>query len=41
MALAGNPIKFAGTATELYQRPPLHGEHTEEVLAEFGIHRSV
>ncbi|MEM7219077.1 MAG: CoA transferase [Pseudomonadota bacterium] len=37
--LSGNPIKFLGAATGLYQRPPLHGEHTEEVLAEFGIER--
>ncbi|MGH1489830.1 MAG: CaiB/BaiF CoA transferase family protein [Acidimicrobiales bacterium] len=37
--LAGNPIKFASGSTGLYQRPPLLGEHTEEVLAEFGIDR--
>ena len=37
--LSGNPIKFLNSATSLYQRPPLHGEHTEEVLAEFGIER--
>jgi crotonobetainyl-CoA:carnitine CoA-transferase CaiB-like acyl-CoA transferase len=36
-ALCGNPIKFANTATSLYQRPPRHGEHTDEILAEFGI----
>lgn len=35
--LAGNPIKFAGIPTGLYQPPPLKGEHTEEILAEFGI----
>lgn len=35
--LAGNPIKFAGSDTGLYQRPPLKGEHTEEILSEFGI----
>ena len=38
-SLAGNPIKFAGNDTGLYQRPPLHGEHTEEILREFGITR--
>ncbi|MGF1597803.1 MAG: CaiB/BaiF CoA transferase family protein [Acidimicrobiales bacterium] len=35
--LAANPIKLAGTPTGLYQRPPLLGEHTAEVLAQFGI----
>ena len=35
--LAGSPIKFANSTTGLYQRPPMKGEHTEEVLAEFGI----
>lgn len=39
-ALAGNPIKFLNSETGLYQRPPLHGEHTDEVLAEFGIERT-
>lgn len=38
-ALSGNPIKFLGSPTGLYQRPPKHGEHTDEVLAEFGIER--
>jgi crotonobetainyl-CoA:carnitine CoA-transferase CaiB-like acyl-CoA transferase len=37
--LAGNPIKFASAPTGVYQRPPRHGEHTAEVLAEFGIAR--
>ena len=39
IALAANPIKFAGNPTGLYQRPPLLGEHTDEVLTEFGIER--
>ncbi len=37
--LAGNPIKLASGSTGLYQRPPLLGEHTDEVLAQFGIER--
>lgn len=37
--LAGNPIKLASGATGLYQRPPTLGEHTDEVLAQFGIER--
>lgn len=32
-----SPIKFHNQPTSLHQRPPTHGEHTEEVLAEFGI----
>ena len=35
--LSGSAIKFASGETGLYQRPPKHGEHTAEVLAEFGI----
>ena len=35
-----SPIKFLNAPTRLYQRPPNHGEHTDEVLAEFGIKRS-
>ena len=34
-----SPIKFMHAPTRLYQRPPTHGEHTNEVLAEFGIKR--
>ncbi|MEM7100068.1 MAG: CoA transferase [Pseudomonadota bacterium] len=37
ISLAANPIKFTGTPTTLYQRPPTLGEHNDEVLAEFGI----
>ncbi len=36
-AVAGNPIKFTGTGTGFYQAPPKLGEHTNEVLAEFGL----
>ena len=35
--LSGNPIKFLNSRTPLYQRPPTCGEHTREVLDEFGI----
>ena len=35
--LAANPIKFANTPTGLHHAPPLKGEHTEEILSEFGI----
>ena len=34
-----SPIKFLNAPTRLHQRPPTHGEHTDEVLAEFGIKR--
>jgi crotonobetainyl-CoA:carnitine CoA-transferase CaiB-like acyl-CoA transferase len=37
--LAANPIKFGSGPTGLYQRPPLTGEHTEEILAQFDIER--
>jgi crotonobetainyl-CoA:carnitine CoA-transferase CaiB-like acyl-CoA transferase len=37
--LSGSAIKFASGATGLYQRPPKHGEHTDEVLAEYDIER--
>ncbi|TNF88560.1 MAG: CoA transferase [Gammaproteobacteria bacterium] len=36
-AVAGNPIKFAGTPTGFYQAPPQLGEHTDAILAEFGL----
>ena len=39
ITLAGNPIKFANEETGLYQAPPKVGEHTDEILAEFGITR--
>ncbi len=35
--LAAAPIKFKGSVSSLYQRPPLLGEHTDEILAEFGL----
>ena len=35
--VTGSPIKFQGSSSGLYQRPPKHGEHATEILAEFGI----
>ncbi len=37
--LSGSPIKFTKSQTTFYQRPPTLGEHTDEVLAEFGLKR--
>ena len=37
VALAGTPIKFTATPGGIYRRPPMLGEHTDEVLAEAGI----
>ncbi|MBT3428035.1 MAG: CoA transferase [Gammaproteobacteria bacterium] len=37
VALSGNPIKFTKSQTGFYQAPPRLGEHSEEILAEFGI----
>ncbi len=34
---AGTPIKLTATPGGVYRRPPRLGEHTAEVLAEFGI----
>ena len=32
----GLPIKLSDTPGQIERRPPLHGEHTDEVLAEIG-----
>lgn len=37
--LAANPIRFLRNPTTLHQRPPRLGEHTDDVLDEFGIGR--
>ena len=37
VALSGNPIKFTKSQTSFYQGPPRLGEHSGEILAEFGI----
>jgi len=39
VAIVASPIKFTSTPTSLRHRPPQLGEHTDEVLAEFGIKR--
>ena len=39
VAVVGNPIKFTETPGGFHRRPPLLGEHTDEVLEEFGIQR--
>lgn len=39
VAIAGNPIKFTDSPSSFYQIPPRLGEHTDEVLAEFGLSR--
>ena len=38
--LTSSPIKFESGETPLYQRPPKHGEHTDEVLKELGINKN-
>jgi len=35
--LSGNPIKFKDSPASFHHGPPKHGEHTEEILAEFGL----
>jgi len=40
VALAELPIKFTGTPAGIHRPPPRLGEHTDEVLAEFGIVRT-
>ncbi|NIP14082.1 MAG: CoA transferase [Pseudomonadales bacterium] len=37
VSIVGTPIKYTGTPTGLYRRPPMLGEHTEEVLSEMGL----
>ncbi len=39
VTIAANSIKIAGVDTSLYRQPPRLGEHTDEVLEEFGIER--
>ena len=34
MTLVGAPIKIAGAAAPVRHLPPLHGEHTTEILRE-------
>ncbi|MEL7155245.1 MAG: CoA transferase [Actinomycetota bacterium] len=37
VAIGANPIKMAGTPMPLHRPPPQTGEHTDEVLEEFGL----
>ena len=32
----GSPLKFTETPTTLHRPPPLLGQHTDEVLADYG-----
>lgn len=34
VVLPANPIKFTKTPTGVYRRPPKHGEHNDEIIAE-------
>jgi len=36
----GIPVKLERTPGRIERRPPLHGEHSEEVLLEFGVERA-
>ena len=37
MKLVGQPMSLSRTPTKIVQRPPAVGEHTDEVLKEFGF----
>ena len=37
VTLIGNPVKFSATPVTYRRPPPLCGEHTEEILKEFGL----
>ena len=39
VSIVGSPIKFTRTPSGFYRRPPNHGEHTEEILEEYGLKR--
>lgn len=37
LSLLGSPVKWSHTKPSIRRRPPLHGEHTDEILAEVGV----
>jgi crotonobetainyl-CoA:carnitine CoA-transferase CaiB-like acyl-CoA transferase len=37
--LLGTPVKLSDTPAAMERHPPLHGEHTEEVLMEIGYNK--
>lgn len=40
LKLVGSPLKFSKTPVEIERHPPLHGEHTEEILLKLGYSES-
>ena len=37
LRLMRQPVRFSATPASIYRHPPTLGEHTREVLAEFGL----
>lgn len=37
LSLLGPPVKWSHTKPSVRSRPPLHGEHTDEILGEVGV----
>jgi crotonobetainyl-CoA:carnitine CoA-transferase CaiB-like acyl-CoA transferase len=37
VAIVGTPLKFTSTPAGFYRRPPMHGEHSEEILQQFQL----
>jgi crotonobetainyl-CoA:carnitine CoA-transferase CaiB-like acyl-CoA transferase len=37
ITLVGQPVRLSRTPSEIVAPPPLLGEHTDEILAEFGF----
>lgn len=40
LKLVGSPLKLSKTPIEILRHPPLHGEHTEEVMSKLGYSQS-